>query len=356
MSWPEWSLSHSGAFDEDFESLRDKTEWSCLHGRSILLTGATGFFGLWLIELLDWLRRAKGIEITAQVLTRDRERVLVRHPVYRQRSWIHLVEGDVRFFEPPSGNVDYVIHGATDTSSEASRDALQMLDTIYHGCRHVLEIAQQAGCRRLLLISSGAVYGRGVAPEKVSETCMTAPDLTLPSSAYDEGKRLSEVVATIVSKDASFDVVTARCFAFVGAGLPLSTHFAVGNFIRNALEKRDILLNSTGKSVRSYLYAGDLAVWLITLLLNGRPGASYNVGSDEALDIYSMACLVRDVLCPSLSVTIAKNASINATYYVPAIESARRELKLDVWTSLNLAIERTARGARCFGPFRSAPK
>ena len=72
MSDAEWSLHHSKAFDEDFERLRDKIYWSGLDGCSILLTGATGFFGLWLIELFDWLRRKNGVDIKLYVLTRNR--------------------------------------------------------------------------------------------------------------------------------------------------------------------------------------------------------------------------------------------------------------------------------------------
>ncbi len=101
MSDAEWSLHHSGAFDRDFERLRHKADWSALDRCVLLLTGATGFFGLWLIELFDWLRRDKGFYIKLYILTRNRESVLERHPVYGQRAWIQFIEGDIRSFSLP---------------------------------------------------------------------------------------------------------------------------------------------------------------------------------------------------------------------------------------------------------------
>ena len=181
---------------------------------------------------------------------------------------------------------------------------------------------------------------------------MTAPDTMRLASAYGEGKRVCEALGTYLVDGSAFEVVSARCFAFLGAGLPLSGHFAIGNFIRDALENCDLHLNSTGKSQRSYLYGADLAVWLMTLLLNGRAGAAYNVGSDRELDVLSAARRVRDTLKPELSVRIAENASTAASFYVPDIERARSELGLDVWTDLELAIRRTAQDALSFGPLR----
>ncbi len=163
---------------------------------------------------------------------------------------------------------------------------------------------------------------------------------------------MCEALGALATQLASFEVVIARCFAFVGAGLPLASHFAIGNFIRNALNNENITLRSTGESWRSYLYAADLAIWLTTLLLKGRSGTAYNVGSDEILDIYATARLVRDQLSPGVSVAIAENPSTDVSYYVPCIGRARTELDLDVWTDAGLAVLRTAEDARRLGPLR----
>ncbi len=344
----EWSLDQPGAFDADFSRLRSVMNFD-LHGRSILLTGGTGFFGLWLIELVDLLRRVEGMDITVHALSRNPAAAVVQRPVYRDRPWLHFIAGDVRSFAAPAGRIDYVIHGAADTSAAAGAHAIELFDVITGGTRHVLNMANDLACRRVLLLSSGAVYGAASTVDKMPETLTTAPDPLALSSAYGEGKRVCEALGAYMSQQASFDVVTARCFAFVGAGLPLSGHFAIGNFIRDAIHGNDMRLNSTGQSRRSYLYAADLAIWLVTLLLKGRTGVAYNVGSDQGIDILSTAGLVRDTLAPGRSVTVAEGASTSASFYVPEIGRARSEFGLDAWTPLEVAVRRTAEDARRFG-------
>lgn len=347
-----WSLQHSSAFDEDFNRLRSYIGWKELNGATFLLTGATGFFGLWLIELFDWIHRKEALDFSLYVLSRDRERVLSQHPVYRGRPWLNIFEGDIRNFVPPVQKFDYILHGATDTTAEAGRKSLDIFDVIYSGTRRVLDLAQSSGCKRVLLISSGAVYGSALGAEKVPETQLTAPNLSFPSCAYGEGKRICEALGTFAAHSSSLEVISARCFSFVGAGLPLDAHFAIGNFIQDSIERKDIILKSTGQSMRSYLYAADLAIWLINLLLKGKSGKSYNVGSDRELNILEAAYYVRDVLAPDLSINITPGASVNANYYVPNIELARNELGLDVWTDLDFAIRRTAEDAQQIGPYR----
>lgn len=246
MPAPDWSLAEGGIFDRDFGRCGSRPDVAGLHGGTILLTGATGFFGLWLIEYLDWLRRASGVEVTVHVLSRDPDAVLARHPIYRERGWLHLFAGDVRSFQPPARRLDHILHGATDTSAAAGLRALDLFDVVYGGTRRVLEAAAETGCRRVLMISSGGVYGPVRTGGLIPETRTTAPDTMRPASAYGEGKRVCEALGTYVAADARFDVVTARCFAFLGAGLPLGGHFAIGNFIRDALDGRDVRLAARG--------------------------------------------------------------------------------------------------------------
>ena len=148
------------------------------------------------------------------------------------------------------------------------------------------------------------------------------------------------------------ETVVARCFAFVGPDLPLNVHFAIGNFIRDALTADAITVSGDGTPLRTYLDQSDLAHWLFTLLEHGRPGQAYNVGSDEVISIAALAHLVRDILAPDKPVHILgqPNPGAARNRYVPDISKVSHQLGLGVTVSLAEAIRRTGASAEGLGP------
>jgi len=119
--------------------------------------------------------------------------------------------------------------------------------------------------------------------------------------------------------------------------------YAVGNFIRDALEGRTIEISGDGTPLRSYLYAADLAWWLWTILLDGDPGRPYNVGSDQELSIRELAETV-DSLIGGHGVHVAGKPvpGAPAQRYVPDVSRARNELGLSPAITLEDGIRRTA--------------
>jgi dTDP-glucose 4,6-dehydratase len=312
-------------------------------GKRLYLSGATGFFGKNLLALLAYLHgRGAAFEVTA--LSRAPERFLADQPWCRELSWLQWCRGDAAQPWPGAGHYDLVLHAATDTAAGAHADKLAVFEGIVAGTRQAVEFAAAHGVRRLLLCGSGAQYG--AIPESyaggVAESSGLACDATKTTSAYGEGKRASEMLAALHAERYGFDVVNTRCFAFVGPGLPLDGHFAIGNFLRAALQDQPITLSSQGAAMRSYLYGADLAVWLIVLLLEAATGAAVNVGSGSGISVLDLAGRVRDLVNSGLAVE--PGAAIGGeerNYYVPSIERAQA-MGLDAWTDLDQAIVRTA--------------
>ena len=224
---------------------------------------------------------------------------------------------------------------------------LDRFDQIVTGTRNVLDFAVRVGAKRFLLTSSGGVYGAQPSTlERIPESYLGMPDPLSADNAYSVSKRLAEHLCALYSEKHGLVTVVARCFAFVGPDLPLSAHFAIGNFIRDALDRPEIIVNGNGTPFRSYLYQDDLADWLLALLEKGRPAQAYNVGSDEALSIAELAHLVRDLIAPGKTVCLKRNASAETAVrnrYVPDINKVRSEFGLQVATSLADAIRLTAR-------------
>lgn len=313
---------------------------AALEGRRIFLTGGTGFFGKWLLHSFLRLRQSCGVDVSLTVLSRDPKRFLDACPAFRGQEGLDFTAGDIRTFTPPAGRTfDFVIHGATDASVKLEQEnPAEMYSVIVDGTRHVLDFTCRCSAARLLFISSGAVYGSQ--PPTLSHVAETYEGA--PTTAYGIGKKASERLCLEASAG-RFKCVIARPFAFAGPFLPLDAHFAIGNFIRDCLDNRPIVIRGDGMPLRSYLYASDLTEWLWTILLRGEHAYPYNVGSGESISISDLAHLVRECAGSQNEIVALGKAAQNAVpeRYVPSVDRAKRELALCQRHALPDAIRRT---------------
>ncbi len=325
----------------------------CIDGERLYLAGASGFFGKNLLALLAYLR-SRGASFTVTALSRAPERLFAEHP-WCKAPWIEWRRGDALDAWPGDGDYSLLIHAATDTAATAHVDLRKVFDDIVTTSRRALDFSAAHKVRRVLLCGSGAQYGAAgnSRADDLVESSL-ACDPTQPASAYGEGKRVGELLAALYAREHRFAVINSRGFAFVGPGLPLDGHFAIGNFIRDAIAGDAIRLTSAGRAVRSYLYGADLAVWLMVLLLEATPGAAINVGSDSRVRIADLARRVRDLVNPDIPVILGDGLQRERQVYVPSITAARA-LGLAAWTDLDDAITRTAAWHRRRGVGHAAP-
>lgn len=319
--------------------------WSRYQGARLFITGGTGFIGNWLIQTVQRANDVLGSHIELIVLSRDPQRAWDRQPAVFRRDDIHLIGGDVTSFAAPSGPLDLCIHAATDVAApNGASSELQLFDSIVNGTRRVLDMAQEKGVSRLLLTSSGAVYGTQP-PDltHVPEDYAGAPDTQQISAAYGHGKRAAEWLSCAYAAQGSLQATIARIFALVGPGIPLNGPFAAGNFIRDALAQVPIVIQGDGRPVRSYLYMADLCVWLIRLLESGQSGEAYNVGSESSVSILDMATQVSQTsgMHSPIEVRQSENATTLPARYVPDTSKARKQLQLQEFTTLRSALQKT---------------
>lgn len=326
-----------------------------LRDAPLFVTGGTGFFGRALLRY--WSAQSLS-RPQVTVLARNPSGFLQSYPEFRELSWLHFHAGDI--LDPASfprtEQYRYVLHAAADSTRGPDLRPLERYEQIVTGTRNILEFARHNGAKRLLLASSGGVYGpQPPEMERISEGYCGMPDPLVPGNAYSVAKRAAEHLCILYQDGFGLEVIVARCFAFVGEDLPLNAHFAIGNFIRDAMRGRDIVIAGDGSPVRSYLDQRDLAVWLLTLLEKGQPGAAYNVGSDMPITIASLAELVRDVIAPSVNVQVlGKQLPHNfRNRYVPDVTRARSQLGLAVSVPLVEAIRHTAARVRERGAGRA---
>ena len=330
----------------DLDNILERTEplWQDLRGQRILITGATGFFGCWLLESFAWANQRLNLNARAVGLSRHPHSLAQKAPHLTKDPAITFHAADVRRADFPAGEFSHLIHAATDASAKLNHEAPQeMFDTVVEGTRRALQFSIARSVTRFLLVSSGAVYG--TQPPQlthVSESFDGGPDPLSLASAYAEGKRAAEMLCALAASS-TLAAPVARCFAFVGPYMKLDAHFAIGNFINDRLHHRPIRVQGDGTAVRSYLYASDLMVWLWTILFKGQPRRAYNVGSEQALNIAAIAREVAAALPPGPDVHIASAPTPGAPVhrYVPSTARATEELGLRAEVPLQEAICRT---------------
>ena len=322
-----------------------------LRDATVFLAGSTGFIGKCLVETLVWLSRSKDLNLKIHSVSRDPEKFFSVYPHFRNYFEFHLLKGDIRdqkmSFEGRA--IDIMIHAAADVVAETRPEDL--FDSCARGTENLLDFARQQSCKKFLLLSSGAVYGK--LPKDLDcfpESFRGGIDLSSSKSAYALGKQVSEWVTQQNAQQ--MDVSIARCFAFVGPYLPIDGHFAIGNFIRDVLANRDIEINGDGTPLRTYLYTSDLCVWLLKILLSGESGDVFNVGGNEVVSIAELAALVNEMNDSKVNVRIhdtSKNKLVDV--YIPNIDKISFKLGLYPGVNLKMAIQKTLHWNQVHGNF-----
>ena len=331
---------------EDLEHILRHTRklWEELRGQRLFITGGTGFFGMWLLESFVQANDLLKLGASVTILTRDPAAFATKAPQLTNRKDLEFVVGDIRTFAFPAGDFRFVIHAATAANAKLNADdPREMRDVIVAGTARLLDFAAQARTKKILFTSSGAVYGhQPVNQPYLSEDCVGNPDQLFADSAYGAGKIIAEQLCIENARQNDCEAKIARCFAFVGPHLPLDAHFAIGNFIGDALAGRIIRMTGDGTPLRSYLYASDLAIWLWTILFIGAPGRAYNVGSSKGLPVGRVAAEVA-ALVPGSKVGETRPSSPGSvsSHYVPDVRRAAAELGLREYVPLSEAIKKT---------------
>lgn len=311
--------------------------WEALRGQSLFLTGGTGFVGKWLLECLLHANRVRDLGVKLAVLTRDPDRFRRTSPWLATSTAVNLVQGDVTDFSFPGGSFMAVVHAALPVmpAGSAAEDLKALAE---RGARRACEFAVASGARRFLHISSGAVYG-------------TRPDMpalleSLPrqeAATANDYARAKCAAEDIVGQAWPFEVVVARCFAFIGPYLQGASGVASAQFIEQAAQGEGIVVRGSGEAVRTYQYGADMARWLLSLLALGGAGRTYNVGGASEVTIAQLAREVTRLAGTGLPVRIAGEAApgLAGSRYVPSLRRAEDELGLTNVVGLEEAIRRT---------------
>ncbi|MGH2504661.1 MAG: NAD-dependent epimerase/dehydratase family protein [Ktedonobacterales bacterium] len=316
-----------------------------LRGKRLLLTGATGFIGTWLLEQLAWLNARWDAPCQVYAPTRSPQAFAAKAPHLAGRPEFSFIQGDVRAFPPPGQRCDYIVHAAASASPLTKEQTpTDVGDTIVDGTRRMLELARDWRPAGMLFLSSGAVYG--VQPpdlERLAEDYTGGPDLTRADATYGEGKRYAEALCVAFQRAYGVPVAIARPFTFLAPNQDLSAGFAATDFLRDALAGRPLEIKSDGTTTRSYAGPVGLLSMLWGVLFRGAPGRAYNVGSEEAITVLELASRIARACDTPPEVRVAQRPTPGRlpARYVPDMTRMRVELGVQPHEDLNVIVHET---------------
>jgi len=261
-------------------------EWSKLSGMSVMITGATGLIGSFLIDVLMYRNAEHRQNCKVAAVSRGREKLEARFPQYIDSGNFGYVCSDVNMpIEYPEG-ADYVIHLASNTHPiEYSTQPISTITSNVIGLYNILNYAASVGARRCVFASSNEIYGenRGDVELFYEDYCGYI-DCNTMRAGYPESKRCAEALCQAYIAEKHMDIVIPRFTRTYGPTMNMDDSKAVSQFIRKAIAGEDIVLKSEGLQYYSYTYVADAVAGLLYVMLQGECGEAYNI-ADESSDI-----------------------------------------------------------------------
>ena len=317
------------------EKIKNNIDLAKLKNTNIFITGGTGLFGKLFLETFLFFNDKLDSNIKITVLTRNYEKFISNYPQFINEN-IKFINGDIRNFNINCDNIDYIIHAAASVDPILEKEnPNEMFSIIVDGTKYLLEKIKDYNVKRILFTSSGAVYGKQPYNLKyISEDYNCNPD-----SIYGKAKYISENILL----DSNIDAIIARCYALVGPYLNLKIHYAIGNFISDCLEKKEIIIKGDGTPLRLYLYTADLMIWLISSLFKSNSNEIYNIGSMKEISIFDLAQLVAKQFSyeTKINALSKKDIGIAPSIYLPNNNKIISKLNITENYSLENMINRT---------------
>lgn len=253
-----------------------------LKNKKILVTGATGTIGSFIVDmLLEYNKKNANIIIFAA--GRSLEKLDQRFKAAKTEK-LRYVQYDL--MQPVTFQfvVDYIIHAAGNAYPAAfNANPVQTIVGNVNGTYLLLEYARKCGIKRFCYISSGEIYGESDMKKEACEEIVDGYlELLSPRSCYPMSKRAAENLCASYTKQYGVETVIVRPCHTYGPGITQGDNRANVQFIRNVLNGEDIVLKSDGKQLRSYCYIADCASAIITCLMCGKSAQAYNSANPNA--------------------------------------------------------------------------
>lgn len=300
-SKPDAQKKNNDIIYEDVRGISEeiKKEASVLEGKTLLISGGTGFIGSYILDVVSFLND-NFFEDKCKIICLDNlscsNESRISHLL--SKDYFQFINHNISkpFFWPDE--IDYIIHAAGIASPIVYRKhPIETIDVNVFGTRNLLELARDKKVKSFLYFSTSEVYGDPLEDKiPTPETYWGNVSCTGPRACYDESKRLAETMCLSFFNKHNIPVKIVRPFNVYGPGLRLEDKRVIPDFVNNALKNEPIVMYSDGTDTRSFCYISDAVKGFFKVLLSDLNGEAFNIGNDlEETSTRELAEIIREV-------------------------------------------------------------
>ncbi len=263
--------------------------WEQLENSSILISGATGMIGSFLIDVLMERNALYDTNCHVYALGRNESRAKERFSSYWETQLFDFVMHDISepFSMKDMPQVQYYLHLASNTHPlQYANDPIGTITTNIIGLKNILDAAAASDCKRVLFASSNEIYGENRGDKELfTEDYCGYIDCNTLRAGYPESKRCGEALCQAYIRQKNLDIVIARLTRSYGPSMLMTDSKASSQFLKKGIAGEDIVLKSAGMQYYSYTYVADAVSGLLYTILLGNKGEAYNI-ADESGDVH----------------------------------------------------------------------
>lgn len=281
-----------------------------LESKTILVTGATGLIGSTLIKTILEYSSFTHNNIKVIALGRNKEKMMKIFEKYVNDNNFSIFVGDINSKIEIEENIDYIIHTAAVTKSKVLKDhPVETTLTAILGTKNVLDLASEKHIEGMVYLSSMEAYGTFEESLTVNEEMLGYIDLKNVRNGYAESKRMCEFLCNAYFTEYNVPVKSARLAQTFGAGVPVDDTRIFASIARDVINKENIVLHTKGLSEANYCYISDTINAILTILIKGVNGETYNIANEKC---HTTICDMANMVCEKIA-----NGNIKVVFDIP---------------------------------------
>ena len=321
-----------------------------LRNKNIYITGASGFFGKWFIETFLYVNYYFKLNLKIFLLLRSPKKIqyIKKSSLYKHCN-IKILKIDLtnrqsikkNLYEK---NIDYFIHLASLPYNKKKNWAKKHSELAICGLKNILNVCGNRIKNFFFTSSSVIYYTKSIKDKKPNFSCETYSykDFLNPKYVYGSCKKLMEEMLTDYSKQMNFKLKIARSFTCYGPHMSLNDNSLISEILLAIIKKKPLILNSTGQSIKSYMYISDSIIYFLKILIKGKSLKTYNVGSSEFISVKNL--VKKFIFISKIKIKLyfgLKKKILGSKVHIPNIPNTKKDLDIKSFVSLDKGILQT---------------